>query len=130
MVAGEDEDSETAHYVAAAKMEICRLQQKRWSECKKAYEAKPQKAENYHNACASLIEMLGSNVLSRQEKSAYRKRLCLIVSKQMETDDREVTLKEYEEYLAALVELERYQEAEALWGKKGAELYSEKTFFR
>lgn len=60
--------------LAAAKMEIYRLQQTRWLECRRDYEQEPGDPERYHTACAALMEMLDSGVLSPRERSAYRKR--------------------------------------------------------
>lgn len=115
LAAEQDEDSESAHYVAAAKMEIYRLQQTRWLECRRDYEQEPGDPEKYHVACTVLTEMLSSGVLSAREQSAYRRRLCDLVQGQIDAGEGEVSLREYEEYLSALVELGRYTDAELLW---------------
>lgn len=79
LAAEQDEDSESAHYVAAAKMEIYRLHQTRWLECRRDYEKEPGDPEKYHAACEALAGMLKSGVLSAREQSAYQKRLCSLV---------------------------------------------------
>lgn len=128
LAAEQDEDSESAHYVAAAKMEIYRLQQTQWLECRRDYEQESGDPEKYHAACTSLMEMLASDVLSAREQSAYQKRLCDLVQKQIDTEESEVFLKEYEEYLSALVELGRYGEAEVFWQKYADRARSEASY--
>lgn len=115
LAAEQDEDSESAHYVAAAKMEIYRLQQARWLECRREYAQEPDSPEKYHTACTVLAEMLSSGVLSAREQSAYRKHLCELVQGQIDAGEDEVSQREYEEYLSALGELGRYADAERLW---------------
>lgn len=128
LAAEQDEDSESAHYVAAAKMEIYRLQQARWLECRRDYEQEPGSLEKYHTACTVLAEMLSSGVLSAREQSAYRKRLCDLVQGQIDAGEGEVSLKEYEEYLSALVELGRYADAELLWRDHANRMRSEAAY--
>lgn len=128
LAAEQDEDSESAHYVAAAKMEIYRLQQARWLECRRDYEQEPNDPEKYHTACAVLAEMLASGVLSAREQSAYRKRLCDLVQRQADTGESEVSLREYEDYLSSLVELGRYADAELLWQEHGDRMRSEAAY--
>lgn len=115
LAAEQDEDSESAHYVAAAKMEIYRLHQTRWLECRRDYEQEPGNPEKYHTACGVLSEMLASGVLSSREQSAYQKRLCGLVKRQIDAEESQVSSREYEEYLSCLVELGRYEDAQLLW---------------
>lgn len=128
LAAEQDEDSELSHYVAAAKMEIYRLQQARWLECRRDYEKEPGNPEKYHTVCAVLTEMLKSDVLSAREQSAYRKHLCDLVQGQINAEEREVSLGEYEECLSALVELGRYADAELFWQKYADRMQSEAAY--
>lgn len=128
LAAEKDEDSESAHYVAAAKMEIYRLQQARWLECRRDYEQEPDDPGKYHTACAALSEMLKSGVLSAREESACRKRLCDLVKGQIDAGENVVSLKEYEEYLSSLVELGRYADAELLWKECSDRIRSEAAY--
>ena len=128
LAAEQDEDSESAHYVAAAKMEIYRLQQARWLECRRDYEQDPDDPEKYHTACTILSEMLDSGVLSDREQNAYRKRLCELVHRQIEAGEGEVSPGEYEKYLNALVELGRSRDAELLWRGHGSRMQSEAAY--
>lgn len=128
LAAEQDEDSESAHYVAAAKMEIYRLWQTRWLECRRDYEQDPGNSEKYHTACEALIEMLASGVFSAREQRAYRKRLCSLVQRQIDTEESIVSLKEYEEYLSSLVELGQYADAEILWRGHAKQMRSEAAY--
>lgn len=128
LAAEEDDDSESAHYVAAAKMEIYRLQQARWLECRRDLEQNPDDPEYYHTACAVLAEMLASGVLSEREQSAYQKQLCNLVDKQLNHDATLVLPAEYENYLDALIKLERYHTAELLWNNHADTMRSEAAY--
>lgn len=115
LAAEQDEDSESAHYMAAAKMEIYRIQQAHWMDCRKDYEEDPNDPERYHQACAALNSVLDSEVFSIREQMAYRKRLCDLIQHQIDIDETVVLPQEFEQYLESLVELGRYAEAEQLW---------------
>lgn len=128
LAAEQDEDSESAHYAAVAKMETYRLHQTRWLECRRDYAEEPDDPEKYHTACATLTDMLASGVLSSREQSAYQKRLCSLVQRQIDTGENEVSPKEYEEYLGSLVELGRYADAELIWQKYANRMRSEASY--
>lgn len=128
LAAEQDRDSESAHYAAVAKMEIYRLHQTRWLECRRDYEQDPADPERYHTACTVLAEMLSSGVLSAREQSAYHRRLCDLVRRQLDAGESEVTLAEYEEFLGSLVELGRYAEAERLWQNHADRMRSETAY--
>lgn len=128
LAAEQDKDSESAHYAAVAKTEIYRLHQTRWLECRRDYEQSPGDPERYHAACAVLTEMLASGVLSANEQSAYHKRLCDLVQRQIDAGESEVSPEEYGEYLNSLVELGRYADAELLWQRHADRMRSEETY--
>lgn len=128
LAAERDEDSESAHYAAVAKTEIYRLHQTRWLECRRDYEQDPGDPEKYHTACEALTEMMASGILSAREQSSYNKRLCELVQRQLDTGENEVSPKEYEGYLNALVELGRDEEAERFWQRYADRLRSEEAY--
>lgn len=123
-----DEDSESAHYAAVAKTEIYRLHQTRWLECRRDYEREPGDPEKYHTACEVLIDMLASGILSSREQSAYQKRLCDLVRRQIDAGESEVSRREYEECLDSLVELGRYADAERLWREHADRMRGETAY--
>lgn len=130
MLAEQDDDSESVHYVAAAKMEIRRINQQRWVECRREYEKEPENTDNYHAVCAALENMIGSGAISESEADTCRKRLCDIVQRQLNADESEVSLREYEEYLGSLTELGRYEDAERLWHEKADKIRTENTYMK
>lgn len=130
MLAEQDDDTESAHYIAAAKMEIRRINQQRWAECRREYEKEPENADKYHAACAALEDMIGSGVISARAADTCRRQLCDIVEKQIDADERVVSLREYEEYLGALAESGRYEDAERLWNEKADKIRTENTYMR
>lgn len=128
LVAEQDDDSESAHYVAAAKMEVYRLHQARWLECRRDYERDPDDAQNYHTACTVLSEMLASDVLSAREQRAYQRRLCELVQREVASAPEEVSPGEYEECLGSLVALGCRDEAERLWVQHADRMRSETAY--
>ncbi len=128
LAAERDEDSESAHYAAVAKTEIYRLYQTRWLECRRDYADDPDDPEKYHTACAALSEMLASGILSAREQSAYQKRLCSLVQRQLDTGDSEVTAEEFEGYLSSLAALGRCGDAETLWRMYADRMRSEAAY--
>lgn len=128
LAAEADADSESAHYAAVAKAEIYRLHQTRWLECRRDYAQDPDDPEKYHTICAVLTEMLASGILSSREQSAYQKRFCSLVQRQIDTVDSEVSAEEYEEYLSCLVALGRYEDAEGLWQTYADRMRSEAAY--
>lgn len=128
LAAEDDSDSESAHYAAVAKTEIYRLHQTRWLECRRDYAEDPDDPEKYHTICAILAEMLASSILSSREQSAYQKRLCGLVQRQIDIGDSEVSPEEFEEYLSSLVALGRYGDAEKLWQTYADRMRSEAAY--
>lgn len=130
MMAENSNDSESTHYVTATKMEICRVHRQEWSKCRKEYELEPGNPDKYHAACAALEDILRSGVFPPREQDVYRKRLCDIVQGQIDADEGVVSLREYEEYLGALAELGRCEDAERLWHEKGDRLRNEGSYMK
>ena len=128
LAAERDRDSESSHYAAVAKMEIYRLHQTRWLECRRDYAQDPGDPEKYHTACEVLTEMLESGILSSREQSAYQKRLCDLVQGRIDAAEDEVSPREYEEYLGSLVELGRGEDAERLWREHADQMRSEAAY--
>lgn len=86
LAAENDEDSESAHYVAAAKMEAYRVQQQRWMESYKAYQREPADPANFHAACTALRNLIDGRILSPREQEIYKKTYCGLIESQEEQD--------------------------------------------
>lgn len=123
-----DDDSESVHYAASAKMELYRILQQHWQDCHREYKNSNDDAEKYHAVCDALANMIDSEVLSENERLVCKRRLCDLVGKWIELRENEVTAQEYENYLRCLVELELYEEAQRLWLEKAAMLNSENAY--
>lgn len=130
LAAENDEDSESAHYVAAAKMEAYRVQQQKWLECYKAYQEDPAEPANFHAACAALCALVDGRILSPREQEIYKKTYCGLIEAQEQTDGGTPTREEYEVYLAYLVETGQQEAAERIWNEKRARVKSERSYMK
>lgn len=126
--AEKDSDTESTHYIAAAKMEVYRLHQQYWLGCRKDYEEDPTNPELFHAACDALAAILDSGVYSALEENVYRKRYCDMLANFMEQDKNAITSEEFERYLNYLIALERYDDAIALWGAEIDRLRSQASY--
>lgn len=110
-----DEDSESAHYIAAAKMEVYRMHQQRWNEVLGKYEEDCNSIDVFHQVIEILEEIIESDVLSLKEKKLYKKKYCEILEIQMESNEDDIKTKEYKAYLNYLIEDKSYEKAEKFW---------------
>ena len=115
LAAENDEDSESAHYIAAAKMEVYRMHQQRWNEVLERYEEECNSIEVFHEIMEILEELIESHVLSLKEKKLYKKKYCEILEGQMESKEGILKTKEYKTYLTYLIEDKSYEKAEKFW---------------
>ncbi len=125
-----DEDSESVHYVAATKMEVYRLLHQQWMESSRAYEEDKDDDDKFREACGALRKMLESRVLSGREQEMYRKKYCSLMETQVLIDESVPTDLDYENWLACLIELGRFQAAEQLWDQRRERLQSENSYMK
>lgn len=113
--AGKDSDSESAHYVAAAKMEVYRGKQEKIGKMRKQMEKEPENAEYLREYLKELTDYIESDLLTEREAELYKADYC----NRLEHAKRKtkVTGDEYNCYVMYLVDLKRYKEAEAFWKK-------------
>ncbi len=130
LAAERDEDSESVHYVAATKMEVYRLLHQQWMENSRAYEEDKDDDGKFREACGSLRKMLESQVLSGREQEMYRKKYCSLMEAQVLIDESVPTDLDYENWLACLIELGRFQAAEQLWDQRRERLQSENSYMK
>lgn len=123
-----DEDSESAHYAAAAKMEVYRIAQARWLECRRDYEKYPENPVKFHLACDAVRDVLTSGVFSSREMNAFRKRLCRLIERQITINENEISQIELEDFLRAFADLDKPRDAERVWNKYKDKLMSENTY--
>ena len=130
LAAENDEDSESAHYVAAAKMEAYRVQQQRWMESYKAYQREPADPANFHAACTALRNLIDGRILSPREQEIYKKTYCGLIESQEEQDAKMLSGEDYEVYLVYLVESEQTQKAERIWNEEREKVKSERCYMK
>lgn len=130
LAAENDQDSESAHYVAAAKMEAGRLLQQRWTESSDAYISDPENQENYHEACTALREIIASGVLSPRETKLYQNKYCGLILEQQERDPDVIQQLEYESYLCYLVDLDEHEQAIRFWEEHLEQVKSEVAYMK
>ncbi|MEG0775017.1 hypothetical protein [Clostridium sp.] len=115
LAAENDEDSESAHYIAAAKMEVYRMHQQRWNEVLRRYEKDYNSIEVFHEVMEILEKLIESEVLSLKEKKLYKKKYCEILENQMESNEEIIKTEEFKAYLTYLIEEKSYEKAEKFW---------------
>ncbi len=129
MAAENDRDSESAHYVAAAKMEVYRTQQKQWIQIFKKYEKNPKSAPQYIKVLDTLKDFIDSNLMSVKEQEMYKKRYCdLIEGKDMQ--EVVISDEQYTAYLIYLTDLKKYEKAEDFWNKSRDYVRNEICYMR
>lgn len=126
LAAENDNDSESAHYISAAKMEVYRSRQGEMLRLIKAYEADLHSAEAYHQMMSALKEFIESKLLSERERELYCRKYCSFVELQMEENSEILLLTEQETYLKYQVEMGQYEKVESIW--KRLDIHSEKAY--
>lgn len=130
LAAENDSDSESVHYVAAAKMEVYRIQQQKWIESCRVYEEDPQNGENYRAACTSLQNLIEGRILSAREQELYKRKYCKLIEGQERIEKGMVSKGDYETYLLYLVELGQFDVAEGFWDRERDKVRSEKCYMK
>lgn len=125
--AGGDSDSETAHYVAAAKMEVYGELRRQWMELFEQYESKRDETV-FHKALAALSSYIDSGLLSTKEEFLYKKRYCELVRDHVKSGGAKTG--EYETYIVYLLDTGQAAEAVEVWKCHGKEDRSERMYMR
>lgn len=126
LAAEKDDDSESAHYISAAKMEVYRSRQGEMLRLIKEYEENSQSEEAYHRMMDALKQFIESKLLSGKEKELYCGKYCSLVELKMEEDVDQLSQTEKETYLNYLAEAGQYETAAAIW--KRLDIHTEKAY--
>lgn len=122
-----DSDSELAHYIAAAKMEVYRRFQKKSEEEMLKYNENTNSLEALHSALSAIEEYINSQVLSEKEQDLYMDRYCELYQRQNEMDKDIFTVEEQNNYLSFLVKRKKFNNAidffNTIMTKKNEEAY-------
>lgn len=130
LAAENDQDSESVHYVAAAKMEASRVLQQRWAECCEDYEKDPDSPEKGRRACDALRELIESSVLSPREKAMYQRTYGALLLEREARNPEAIRQKEYEAYLFYLADLGEEDEAIRFWETRREQVKSEESYMK
>lgn len=130
IAAENDKDSESAHYVAAAKMEVYRSQQKQWMKILKEYEENPESIKHYTAVMYELRNFIDSRLMSNREQNMYKKKYCDLMEGQLSIEKSNVFTEGYVPYLTYLIELEQYEKAEKFWEEKKVYLKNETCYMK
>lgn len=126
--ASNDSDSESAHYVAAAKMEVYRRKQASLISLKKELQEEPDSQEKWMNYMQELVEYIESALLAEKEADIYKREYCNHVQNAIRTGSFQLSSKQYSQCLTYYVELEEYKEIEELWEFLSDEMKDEQAY--
>lgn len=123
--AGADSDSESAHYVATARMEVYKDLKEEVNQAIHTYGISPEES-TAKIAIQALGEFVDSDLLTWSEKKNNMEEYLLLWEKWHQSLENEE--KEVERRLRYLSELEKYEEMEVVWNSMKPERKTEKTF--
>lgn len=123
--AGADSDSESAHYVATARMEVYKDLKEEVNQAIHTYGKSPEES-TAQIAIQALGEFVDSDLLTWSEKKNNMEEYLLLWEKWHQSLGNEE--KEVERRLRYLSELEKYEEMEVVWNSMKPERKTEKTF--
>lgn len=123
--AGADSDSESAHYVATARMEVYKDLKEEVNQAIHTYGISPEES-TAQIAIQALGEFVDSELLTWSEKKNNMEEYLLLWEKWHQSLENEE--KEVERRLRYLSELEKYEEMEVVWNSMKPERKTEKTF--
>ena len=130
LAAQRDTDSESVHYVAAARMEVYRIQQQKWINSLKTYHRDTKNAAAFKTACDALYELIDGRLLSDREQDLYRERYCALVRQQECEYPETISEETYTAYLDCLTALGQLDDARQLWCEKREMLRNETCYMR
>lgn len=123
-----DEDSETAHYVAAAKMQVHQQMHSEILELQK----KMQEQEFTIEACklylTKLTRYISSKLLEKKETIIYKHEYCNYFNWLLGSTNGTLEKQECTNYLEYLIDLKRFEEAETFWTECADELREETSY--
>lgn len=123
--AGADSDSESAHYVATARMEVYKDLKEEVNQAIHTYGISLEES-TAQIAIQALGEFVDSDLLTWSEKKNNMEEYLLLWEKWHQSLENEE--KEVERRLRYLSELEKYEEMEVVWNSMKPERKTEKTF--
>lgn len=127
--AAQDEDSESAHYVAAAKMEAYRYMHERMKEKIDRFAEHPEQQDAFCDMLKVLNEYIQSDLLAEKEAGIYKKRYCEILETANQELKAQIDAPEWACYLSYLVGSGNYAQAEETYEKLEETQKDENVYF-
>jgi hypothetical protein len=128
LAANDDADSESAHYVAAAKMEVYRYINEEVLKAKSEFEGDETNVDKIFGYLEKLSEYIESELLSEKEKNIYMAKYCEVINIVNKNPDITFLSIHNSNFISYLVELKRYDEAENFWNGLRDEERDEKSY--
>lgn len=126
--AGKDRDSESTHYVAAARMEVYRRKQFRLLKAEKEWEEEPENDGKLLCYMQILEEYIDSALLAEKEAKLYKSEYVEKTEKMLQSRSVLLTAEEYGCCLRYLAELGKIDKAEAFWKRIPEEYKKEASY--
>ena len=111
LIAGTDSDSESVHYVAAAKMEVYRRRQNLVSVAKRAWEMNVDDPEKRKDYLQQMDAHIASGLLAEKEAAIYKKEYCEQIFEIQRQGKMTLSNEAYSSCLGYLVDLGQYEKA-------------------
>lgn len=127
--AAQDKDSESAHYVAAAKMEAYRYMHERMKEKIDRFAEHPEQQEAFCDMLKVLNEYIQSDLLAEKEAGIYKKRYCEILETANQELKAQIDAPEWACYLSYLAGSGNYEQAEETYEKLEETQKDENVYF-
>lgn len=127
MAASSDTDSESAHYVASAKMEVYRYNRAKVNESLEKYNKNQENLSYVYELMDHIVDFIESELLSEGECNTYKRKYCDIFESALVTKER-FDIFYYEKYLSYLVDLKQYEKAAAWWKNLSETYKNEKSY--
>ena len=128
--AGKDEDSETAHYVAAAKMEAYRNKFVEILKIKNKISEDNADPEMVVELLEKMELYIDSELLAEKEALMYKNEYCQLFSKADDFVKRQFTIREYTKYISYLVDMDQYDKVQEFWNPEDEKMACEDNFMR
>lgn len=122
-----DEDSESAHYVATAKMESYRLYQEEWINKLKEYKMDTSVIK-LEEMLKVLDEFICTGLLSKQEKKVYKEKYLDWIEKNMERYPNWWNEELMTKFLRYQIDIGKLRAAEKFWDKNKERLKNETAY--
>lgn len=129
LAAGRDEDSESAHYVAAARMQAYRKKFMDILEERDKIYGEVEEDEEIMTYLSMLSDYIDSELLEEKEADLYKKEYCNVIEKELSRINKMLGSVECTNYLHYMFSINGTQDIEKVWSLIPMEKRSEESYF-